>query len=61
MLLSADGDVSLYEVDSEILEHFNSYVRRFEKWRHKKGIRCYDETLFVEYLKKQLGEDAVIF
>jgi hypothetical protein len=58
LLLSADGDISLYKVNNEILNNFDNLIEEFYKW---KKTMCYDETLFVKFLKKKLGEDSIEF
>lgn len=56
LLLSADGDIYLYEVIPEILNDFEVYLSAFFKW---KKTNCYDETLFVSYLKNRLGDSSI--
>lgn len=58
ILLSADGDISLYKIDKNILHNLDEHLERFYKW---KKTSCYDETLFVEYIKKHFGENAIVY
>lgn len=58
LLLSADGDISLYEISSDLLEKIDNCVKQFDKWRKTKS---YDETLFVQYLKQKYGEKSILF
>jgi hypothetical protein len=58
LLLSADGDISLYQVDKEILDNFDDLIEEFYKW---KETNCYDETLFVKFLRNKFGEKTVEF
>ena len=58
LLLSADGDIGLYKVDKFILDNFNDILTDFLKW---KKTNCYDETLFVKFIKNKYGGDAIIF
>lgn len=58
LLLSADGDIGLYEVDKMILDNFDKLLEEFFAW---KKTNCYDETLFVEFLKKNIGENSIKF
>lgn len=58
LLLSADGDISLYEVDREILRNLDDLLGQFYKW---KKTNRYDETLFVKFLKLKYGDDSVKF
>ena len=56
LLLSTDGDISLYKVDKEIIENFDNLLKDFFLW---KRTNCYDETLFVKFLKRKLGEKSI--
>lgn len=58
ILLSADGDVSLYRVSKYIWNHFDELIEDFHTWNKKKR---YDETLFVNYLKARFGEKSIAF
>ena len=58
LLLSADGDIGLYKVDKIILDNFNTILTDFFKW---KKTNCYDETLFVTFIKKRYGDKSIIF
>jgi hypothetical protein len=58
LLLSCDGDVSLYKVDKEILNNFDELIEEFYKW---KKTKCYDETLFVKFLKNKFGANSIEF
>ncbi|WP_034439019.1 hypothetical protein [Clostridium ihumii] len=56
LLLSADGDIGLYKVDKIILDNFDNIISDFFKWKKK---NCYDETLFVKFIKMTYGNDAI--
>lgn len=58
LLLSADGDISLYEVAREIHDNLDALVNHFYRW---KTTYCFDETLFVTFLIGKYGNDAVRF
>jgi hypothetical protein len=58
LLLSHDGDISLYKVDKNILNDLDELLQEFYKW---KKTNCYDETLFVKFLKNKFGEKSVEF
>lgn len=58
ILLSADGDISLYKIDNNIFLNLDEHLEGFYKW---KKTSCYDETLFVEYIKKCFGENAMVY
>lgn len=58
ILLSADGDISLYKIDNNILLNLDEHLKNFYKW---KKTFCYDETLFVEYIKKHFGENTIVY
>lgn len=58
LLLSADSDISLYYVSKEILNNFDNLLDEFYK---RKTESCFDETLFVEFLKDKFGDNAVSF
>ena len=57
LLLSADGDIGLYKVNKFILDNFDSIIKDFFKW---KKTNCYDETLFVKFIKGKYGEDSIV-
>jgi hypothetical protein len=59
LFLIADGDISLYKVDKDIIDNLDGLLGEFYKWKKKKKIICYDETLFVKYLKSRLGENSI--
>ncbi len=50
LMLSADGDVILYEVARQILNDFDNLIEEFYEW---KKTSCYDEQLFVEFLQQK--------
>ena len=50
-MLSADGNVILYEVDKQILKDFDNLIERFFQW---KKTNCYDEQLFVKFLQQNM-------
>lgn len=58
LLLSADGDIGLYKIDKTILEDFNTILKDFLKW---KKTNCYDETLFVKFIKSRYGDESIVF
>ena len=58
LLLSADGDIGLYKVDKIILDNFDNIICDFFKWKKK---NCYDETLFVKFIKMTYGNDTISF
>lgn len=58
LLLSADKDISLYKVGKEIYEKIDDLLKEFDKW---KNANCYDETLFVEYIKNKYENDCIEF
>lgn len=58
ILLSADADVSLYQVTEEIEKNLDQLIEDFFKWKKTKH---YDETLFVRFLKNQLGDSSITF
>ena len=49
-MLSADGDVILYEVARQILNDLDNLIEEFYEW---KKTSCYDEQLFVEFLQQK--------
>ena len=58
LLLSTDGDISLYKVEKEVYEKLDELLKEFDKW---KNTNCYDETLFVEFIKNKYGKDSIEF
>ncbi len=50
LLLSADGDIMLYEVNKKILDDFDNLIDQFFQW---KKTNCYDEQLFVKFLQQK--------
>jgi hypothetical protein len=58
LLLSHDGDIALYKVDKNILDDLDELLKQFYKW---KRTNCYDETLFVKFLRNKFGEKSVEF
>jgi hypothetical protein len=58
LLLSADGNISLYEVKKEIIDNLDNLLDEFYK---TKKTNCYDETLFVKFLIDKKGEDSICF
>lgn len=58
LLLSIDGDISLYKVEKEVYEKLDDLLKEFDKW---KKTNCYDETLFVEFIKNKYGNDSIEF
>lgn len=55
LLLSADGDVGLYEVNDDILRDFDTLLSEF------KPPRYYDKSDFVEFIKRKRGSEAIRF
>lgn len=58
ILLSADSDVSLYEVIAEIEKNLNDLVDEFYDFNES---NTYDEELFVRFLKKKYGKNSIKF
>lgn len=58
LLLSTDGDISLYKVDNEVYKNLDDLVREFD---NSKNTNCFDETLFVEFIKKKFGNESIEF
>lgn len=56
LMLSADGDVGLYEVDKQIVTNFDRLIKQFYQW---KKTNCYDEQLFVKFLRLKYGDNAI--
>ena len=57
-MLSADGDVLLYKASKRILNDFDTILEQFFSW---KKTNCYNEQLFVEYLRKNFGNESLLF
>lgn len=55
LLLSADGDISLYEVDDRIINEFEELLDSFVHGS------CYNEQDFVDHIKRKCGENAIRF
>lgn len=58
LLLSADGDISLYKIKKELFEILDSLCDEFFKW---KKTDCYDEAAFVKLIKNKYGNDSIEF
>ena len=58
LMLSADGDVMLYEVDKQILNCFDNLLEQFFQW---KKTNCYNEQLFVKFLQQRCGKESIKF
>lgn len=58
LMLSADGDIMLYEVDKQILNNFDNLIEQFFEW---KKTNCYDEQLFIKFLQQKYGNNAIKF
>lgn len=56
LMLSADGDIILYEVEKQILNDFDDLIEQFFQW---KKVNCYDEQLFVKFLRLRYGNKAI--
>ena len=70
ILLSADGDISLYLVPDEAAENLREYCLEFCEWLHKspdakqfyfktgkKSYVYYPEEAFIEYLNKYVFDE----
>jgi len=57
-MLSADGDVMLYQVDKQILDDFDNLIEEFLK---RKETNCYNEQLFVKFLQQKYGNEKIKF
>lgn len=58
LMLSADGDIMLYEVSKNIINDFDSILEEFYNCKKTKN---YDEQLFAEFLQKKFGNESVKF
>lgn len=58
LLLSADSDIGLYKVNKTILDNFDTILTEFFKW---KKTNCYNETLFVKFIKNRYGDESITF
>ena len=58
LMLSADGDVMLYEVEKQIIENFDSLVDEFYEW---KKTNCFTEQLFVQFIQQKFGNKSIKF
>lgn len=58
LMLSADGDIMLYEVNKQILDDFDNLIEEFFKC---KKTNCYNEQLFVKFLQRKCGNEAIKF
>ena len=56
LMLSADEDIMLYEVDKKILDCFDDLIEQFFEW---KETNCYNEQLFVKFLQHRYGKEAI--
>lgn len=61
ILLSHDGDISLYRIDENIQLNLDEYLEAFDQWRQRKGMKAYDDSTFADYIKKRYGEDAIMY
>lgn len=57
-MLSADGDIMLYEVEKEILNNLDNLIEQFFQW---KKINCYAEQLFVKFVQQKYGNETIKF
>lgn len=55
-MLSADGDILLFEVKKDIIDNFDDILKSFYSSLRTK---CYDEQLFIEFIKNKYGEDSI--
>lgn len=58
LMLSADGDIMLYEVSKQILDQFDDLLEQFFDW---KETNCYTEQLFVKFLQNRCGNESIKF
>jgi len=58
LMLSADGDIMIYEVRKNIINDFDSILEEFYNWKKAKN---YNEQLFVEFLQKKFGKESIRF
>ncbi len=58
LMLSADGDIMLYEVSKNIINDFDNILEQFYSW---KKTNCYNEQLFVVFLQKKFGCETIKF
>ena len=58
LMLSADGDIILYEVRKQIIDQFDDLLDQFFEW---KGTNCYSEQLFVNFLEDVYGNESIKF
>lgn len=58
LLLSADEDISLYEIKKELLDILDSLCNEFFEC---KKMDCYDENAFVKFIKNKYGDDSIKF
>ena len=70
ILLSADGDISVYSVPDNVADELDAYCQRFFKWLKEdtaaekyrfviNGTAClrYDERDFIDYLNLSSGSE----
>lgn len=68
VILSADGDRIVYSVPDQVADDLNNYCIQFcDSWLHTspnakkyrvKGMICYNESDFIEYLNKWIFPDT---
>lgn len=58
LMLSADGEIMLYEVSKNIINDFDNILDDFYD---RKKIKCYNEQLFVKFLQVNFGCESVKF
>ena len=58
LLLSTDGDILLYKLKKEVYEKLDDLVKEFDE---TKNTNCFDETLFVEFIKNKFGNESIEF
>lgn len=58
LMLSADGDIMLYEVDKQILNDFDNLIDEFFIW---KKTNCYTEQLFIKFLQQKYESNKIKF
>lgn len=56
LMLSADGDIMLYEVGKNIIKDLENILDQFYKW---KQTNCYDEQLFVKFIQETYGDGSI--
>lgn len=58
ILLSADGDISLYLIKEELFEIIEELVKEFDI---SNNTNCFDEKKFVKFLCEKYGNECIKF